>query len=180
MVKNLLVICLVLFGCHSTRHLYGYEPIPLDKEWQKSLDEDFDGYLTHFTEQDASRDGYYLVYDPRWDAVVPSAFLFFYGGNDSVSVCPFEGTCKTYEIRQDDFPVDALDFAQPLRPYSFSQDTTMRIYGFKKTKNEKKYYLLYKLDACESEQCSISTKIFNQFSSLVTTLYESNALNENR
>lgn len=79
MVKFLLVICLALFGCQSTRNHYGYEVFTIDKERQKSLDEDFDSYLNYFTELDSSRDGYYLVYDLRFDAVVPDAFLLFYG-----------------------------------------------------------------------------------------------------
>ncbi len=198
MVKFLLVICLALFGCQSTRNHYGYEVFTIDKERQKSLDEDFDSYLNYFTELDSSRDGYYLVYDLRFDAVVPDAFLLFYGGDDSISICPFGGksaACKEYEINRKDFPDKSLKSAESFFPNGFSQDTTKRIYGFKKEKNERKYYTLYQMDTCYGNQIckengnafiqenfkqySINAKIFNRFSYLVTSLYEFDVLNEN-
>lgn len=197
MVKILFVICLLLFGCNSTRNHQVYESFPVDKERRKSLDDDFNRYLNYFKDLDSSRDGYYLVYNLYLDAIDPDAFLLFYGGNDSVTICPFHvksAACKEYQFDRKDFFDKSLNSAEPLYPKGFRPGTSKRIYGYKKVENERTYYSLYQMEVClevksckdnwntfvqeSAEQYTINKKIFNRFDYIVTSLYEVYALNE--
>ena len=87
MMKNILfmvlIVCLVLAACHSSRGDYVYKLRPIDKTWQDNLDDDFDRYLKHFSKLDSLKDGYYFVYSRGGEFDEPTTCLFFYDKGDS-------------------------------------------------------------------------------------------------
>ena len=156
MMKNILfmvvIVCLVLAACHSSRGLYVYEFRPIDKAWQDDLDDFFDRYLIkHSSELDSSKDGYYFVYDRGGEFDVPTECFFFYDKSDSITICPFDikKPCKRYDFKSMDIPVEGVENALPLFPKKWVYyDHVRRIYGYKKEGGTKTYFRSYLMDGC--------------------------------
>lgn len=155
-MKNILfmvlIVCLVLVACHSSRGSYVYELRPIDKTWQDNLDDDFDRYLKHFSKLDSLKDGYYFVYSRGGEFDEPTTCLFFYDKGDSLTICPFDTKkCRKYDFKSMDIPVEGVENALPLRPHGgiYSRiDILRRITGYKKEGGKKQFFRLYPMDGC--------------------------------
>ena len=156
-MKNILfmvvIVCLVLVACHSSRGDYVYKLRPIDKAWQDDLDDFFDRYLIkHSSELDSSKDGYYFVYDRGGEFDEPTTCLFFYDKGDSLTICPFDTKkCRKYDFKSMDIPVEGVENALPLRPHGgiYSRiDILRRITGYKKEGEKKQFFRLYPMDGC--------------------------------
>lgn len=195
-----LILCLVLVACHSSRGDYVYKLRPIDKTWQDNLDDDFDRYLKHFSKLDSLKDGYYFVYDRGGVFDEPTACLFFYDKGDSITICPFQNKarCRNYDFKSMDIRVDGIENALPLSPQTeaYGGGPSRRIYGYKKEGGSKTYFRSYLMDACNDyyqkghlpidstckdkwkqsveeniEQFVFNGKIFNRYEYLVNRLF---------
>ena len=155
-MKNILfmvlIVCLVLVACHSSRGRYVYDIIPLDKAWLNSSHDDFGSSFKHISGLDLSKDGYYFVYSRGGEFDEPTTCLFFYDKGDSLTICPFDTKkCRKYDIKSMDIPVEGVENALPLRPHGgiYSRiDILRRITGYKKEGEKKQFFRLYPMDGC--------------------------------
>ena len=195
-----LIVCLVLVACHSSRGGCVYRLRPIDKAWQDNLDDDFDSYLKHFSELDSSKDGYYFVYERGVEFDEPTACLFFYDKSDSITICPFDikKPCNRYDFKSMDIRVDGIENALPLSPQTenYGGGPGRRIHGYKKEGGTKRFFVFYLMDACNDyyqmahlpvdtlckdkwkqsneeniEQFVFNSKIFNRYEYLVNRLF---------
>lgn len=157
MMKNILfmvlILCLVLAACHSSRGSYVYELRPIDKARQDKLDDFFDRYIIkHSSELDSSKDGYYFLYNRGVEFDEPTECFFFYDKSDSITICPFDikKPCKRYDFRAMNVPVEGIENALPLVPkkWAYSGGPSRRIYGYEKEGGTKRFFYLYLMDGC--------------------------------
>ena len=194
------IVCLVLVACHSSRGLHVYELRSIDKAKQDDLDDFFDRYLTkHSSELDSSKDGYYFVYDRSVEFDEPIMCFFFYDKSDSITICPFhtKARCRKYDFKSMDIRVEGIENALPLFPKKEAYGGLDRsIFGYKKEGGTKRFFEFYLMDACNDyyqmahqpvdtlckdkwkqsneeniEQFVFNSKIFNRYEYLVNRLF---------
>jgi hypothetical protein len=204
MMKNILfmvlILCLVLAACHSSRGLYVYEFRPIDKARQDKIDDFFDRSIIELSsELDSSKDGYYFVYDRSVEFDEPIMCFFFYDKGDSITICPFQNKarCRNYDFKSMDIPVEGVENALPLFPKKEAYGGLDRsIFGYKKEGGTKTYFRSYLMDGCNDyyqmahqpvdtlckdkwkqsveeniEQFIFNGKMFNRYEYLVNRLF---------